>query len=1165
LIRKLPFILFFIFSLLAAKSQTGFIANQGQWESSILYKAEFSEGNLYIEENGFNYNLSDLDALHHLVETQHQITFPYQKNVDWKIKGHCLKVNFEGAKFLLDNHETARKSKTYYNYFLGNDKSKWQSKVPAFQELFFKNIYPKIDLKIYSSGNNFKYDIIVKANANPDDIKLNFQGAENIELKDGNLYITTSINEIIEQQPYAYQIINGKKQEVACNFKIENNKISYSFPNKYNTAYDLVIDPYIVFSRYSSSSANNFGYTATYDSYGNAYGAGSVFNIGYITTPGAFDIDFNGFSTDIGITKYTSDGLDRIYATYLGGSETELPHSIVVNSKDQLFVLGTTSSSDFPLSVNCFDSTFAGGTYTNLSQGLGVVYDFGSDLIISSFSEDGTNLLASTYVGDTLNDGLNLSSVLKYNYADEVRGEIFIDENDNCIITSCTYSSNFPTENAIDSTYNGGLDAVVFKMNETLTTMVWGTYLGGNADDAAYGLTLDINNNIIIAGGTQSQDFPVLNAFQNTYNGGNADGFISKIHSSGQNLISSSYYGTNAYDQIYFVDNNNADEVHIFGQTLGQSGLLVENAIYNNPNGGQFLSKFNTTIDTLIWSTRFGDGTGKPDISPTAFLVDLCNSIFISGWGSSNLGGNTNLSGTSGLDVTSDAIDPTTDNADFYFMVMRDDASSLIYASYFGGSSSAEHVDGGTSRFDKKGVIYQAVCAGCGGNQDFPTIPVDSIGFWNNNSSCNLGLVKYAFTPPSIIADFNIPNVDCVPQDLFFENLSQTAFDDTSASTFIWSVNDSIIESYHLNYEFTEPGTYTISLLAIDSNSCNFADSITKEFTIIGNSYQTLDTLTTCLNVPIQIGITPINTDNITYEWTPTNNLSSTSVANPTVSLTQESTYTLLISNGNCVDTFEQTILVEELAIDITFRDSVCLNDTFTATATNINNVFYQWEPDSLVQSGQGSNQVVFIAEDSMNISVTATNSIGCSAIDTASVYVYTLLPDISATTFPDTIELGESAQLEAFSSVVNDYSWNIDSTLSAFNIYNPEASPLETTTYTVNVFDGYCPNKTDVTVYVILPPCIEDKIFVPNAFSPNNDGNNDVFKVRNTVPIDDFYFTIYDRWGQQVFETKDSNEGWDGTFEGEKLSPAAFAWYCSGLCENGEEFFIKGNVTILR
>ena len=195
------------------------------------------------------------------------------------------------------------------------------------------------------------------------------------------------------------------KREVACQYILEDDDVRYSFPNGYNKSQALIIDPFIVFSRYSSSSANNFGYTATYDSEGNAYGAGSVFNIGYITTPGAYDISFNGASTDIGITKYTSDGLNKIYATYLGGAETELPHSIVVNSRNELFLLGTTASPDFPTSDNCFDSTFAGGTLSDLTQGLGVVYTGGSDLVVARFSEDGSNLIASSYIGGSLNDG----------------------------------------------------------------------------------------------------------------------------------------------------------------------------------------------------------------------------------------------------------------------------------------------------------------------------------------------------------------------------------------------------------------------------------------------------------------------------------------------------------------------------------------------------------------------------------------------------------------------------------------------------------------------------------------------------------------------------------------------------------------------------------------
>lgn len=1170
-IRNQLFILIiFIFGYYRLEAQTGFIPNVGQWDDGILFKAEYTESNFYIEEDGFNYNLLSINDLNELVETHHQKTYAYHKHVDWDIRGHCVKLHFTGAQLNKTKTQTSLPIQTYFNYYLGNDPSRWASKVPAYQELFFEDIYPLIDLKLATSNKAFKYDLIIKPGADISVLQLQYEGADKLYLENGNLLIKTQVNTLIEQAPYAYQIHDGKKMEVACHYVLQDNTVQFAFPDGYNSSLPLIIDPFIVFSRYSGSAANNFGYTATYDSEGNAYGAGSVFDVGYITTPGAFEVNFSGISgapriTDIGITKYTPDGLNRIYATYLGGAQTELPHSIVVNSQDELFVLGTTSSNDFPTSNGCFDNTFGGGTFTDLSNGLGVEYVSGSDLIVSRFSADGTSLLASTFVGGSLNDGLNLSPVLKYNYADEVRGEIFIDENDNCLVTSCTYSSDFPVNNAVQNNLAGGLDGVAFRMDPNLSTLLWSTYLGGASDDAIYGVSLDNNQNILLAGGTQSQDFPTSNALQATYNGGNADGFITKIHSSGTNILHSTYYGTNDYDQIYFLDNNSDDEIYVFGQTKGPSGSLVQNAAYNQPNGGQMLAKFNPDVSSVLWSTRFGDGGGIPDISPTAFLVDICNQVFLSGWGSPNLTSNVNISGTAGLDVTIDALDPTTDNSDFYFMVMRDDASALIYASFFGGEISSEHVDGGTSRFDKRGVIYQAVCAGCGFNQDFPTVPIDSVGFWTNNNSCNLGLVKYAFSPPSVIADFSLPPVDCVPQDLFFENLSQTAFDDTTASTFIWQVNDSIIESYDLNYQFTEAGQYTVSLLMIDSNSCNFADSVSQSFTIIGNSFQTLDTLTTCEGVAIPIGIDPISGSNVSYSWSPATGLDNPNIANPNARVNQLSTYTLIVSNGSCVDTFVQTILIEDFSFTITVPDSVCLDDTFNATADGEPNVFYQWEPSSAVVSGQGTEQVAFTAISPMTISVEATNAIGCVANESVSLFVNDNLPDITASANPDSIELGESSQLEAFSSVVNDYSWVPDSTLSALNIADPLATPAVTTTYTVEINDGLCPNKADVTVYVKLPECIEGKIFVPNAFSPNGDGNNDVFYVRSSAPIDGFYFAVYDRWGQMLFETYDQSSGWDGTFELKQLSPAAFAWYCSGFCEGGEEFFIKGNVSILK
>ena len=124
-------------------------------------------------------------------------------------------------------------------------------------------------------------------------------------------------------------------------------------------------------------------------------------------------------------------------------------------------------------------------------------------------------------------------------------------------------------------------------------------------------------------------------------------------------------------------------------------------------------------------------------------ICGLCDKIYISGWGS-NLGGSLS---TLNLPFTYDAYQNTTDGNDFYLMVLDDFMDTLLYATYFGGTQSNEHVDGGTSRFDKKGVIYQSVCAGCGGNSDFPIEPsIGAVSSTNNSFNCNNAVFKFNVT-----------------------------------------------------------------------------------------------------------------------------------------------------------------------------------------------------------------------------------------------------------------------------------------------------------------------------------------------------------------------------------------------------------------------------------
>jgi len=316
-------------------------------------------------------------------------------------------------------------------------------KVRKFHKIRYRELYDGIDLFFLQKDFNFKYEFVVKPGANPQDIQLEYEGMKGLILSKGNLVVSTTNGQIIELKPFAYQLTaNGDTIKVDCNYKIKKQKtVVFSIEN-YNTSLPLIIDPVLIFSTYSGSTADNWGYSATYDRYGNAYSGGNVFNIGYPTTLGAYQINYGGGSCDIAISKFDALGSFLHFSTYLGGSGTDIPHSLIVNSNDELVVLGTTSSSDYPVTPDAYSTTFQGGSYYLLTSVLR--YNDGSDIVLTKFNSSGTALLGSTYIGGSGNDGLNTVAGLKKNYADEVRGEVNVDEQNNIYIVSSTQSTDFP-------------------------------------------------------------------------------------------------------------------------------------------------------------------------------------------------------------------------------------------------------------------------------------------------------------------------------------------------------------------------------------------------------------------------------------------------------------------------------------------------------------------------------------------------------------------------------------------------------------------------------------------------------------------------------------------------------------------------------------------------
>ncbi|HCK21444.1 MAG TPA: hypothetical protein DHW15_04570, partial [Bacteroidetes bacterium] len=219
--------------------------------------------------------------------------------------------------------------------------------------------------------------------------------------------------------------------------------------------------------------------------------------------------------------------------------------------------------------------------------------------------------------------------------------------------------------------------------------------------DGAYSLKLNSSGHVIATGGTASSTFPVTAGYwMDSYSGGSADGWVAKLNGSGTILLQGTFAGTNQYDQSYFVEVDEEDHIYITGQTRGAFPVTAD--AYSETNGRQFITKLEPDLSTATYSMVFGSGAAGINISPTALLVDDCENVYVSGWGGSvNQSYNPAVANTSGMTTTPDALDVTTDGSDFYFFVLEKNAENLLYASYFGGAGSNEHVDGGTSRFDK--------------------------------------------------------------------------------------------------------------------------------------------------------------------------------------------------------------------------------------------------------------------------------------------------------------------------------------------------------------------------------------------------------------------------------------------------------------------------------
>ena len=1048
--RLLSVFLFFSFSMLSFSGfgQARFIENKGQWPDQVEYKLAVANAYVYFEKDRLTWNFINPELLgeHDHSEVHHPSGF----------NGHAYQVEFVGA-----NPEVSVNGALEFddriNYLRGNDPSKWASGVRPFREATYQDIYTGIDIHYFQNGRHLKYDVLVDAGVDPSQFKMRYSGVDRIRLNDGNLIIKNTFNTVTESIPESFQIIEGKKTLVKCEYVLRGEEVSFNFPNGYDEAHDLVIDPYVVFSSYTGSTADNFGFTAANNANAELYGGGIVFDAGYPFVTGSYSSTFEGGGTDIGISRFNADGTNLLYSTYIGGNGVDAPHSMIINSLGQLVVLGSTASDNFPMLGTSYDDSFNGGSNLPV-PGSGMTYANGSDIIVFVVNEDGSALAGSTYLGGTGNDGLNMNASLAFNYGDEFRGEVVVDDLDNIYIASNTLSSDMPFVGGIDNSLGGVQDGFVAKFNSDLSGLTWSTYVGGSNADALYSLKLAMNGTIYISGGTVSSDLnvPATGLFPN-FNGGQSDGYLLGLSNDGSTLLAGTYLGTSEYDQSYFIEVDDDQDVYVVGQSIGSYPV---SASYSETGSHQFIQKMDPDLTTSIYSTVFGSNSNTINISPTAFLVDTCERVYVGGWGGTTNGiGNTN-----NMTTTANAEQLTTDGSDFYFIVLKEDAAGVEYATYFGGDGLAEHVDGGTSRFDKTGVIYEAVCAGCGSSDDFPT----QQGVWsevNGSGNCNLGVIKLNMDVSGIDVEINsgANQQGCAPFTVQFDS------DTVNTINFMWDFGDGTTSTEaDPSHTYDTAGVYQVVLTGENFGLCGaesftdtaFATITVNESLVVANAGP--DTIS-CSGASVVLG-DPAITD-VTYSWSPPDGLNLTGVAQPEASPAVSTTYILNTTDINgCEDA--DTVIVDVFAIAATGDTALCAGQQaqlFVDGGTS-----WTWSPSGSLSDPLSQNPVSTPASTT-TYTVLSDNGAGCSAVDQVTVTVNPL-PIANAGTDVEVCE-GEEVQLSAGGGTT--YSWSPSAGLNDSGISDPLASPTSDTEYEVLVTDANGCEDVDTVLVTTIPPPI--------------------------------------------------------------------------------------------
>ncbi len=586
-----------------------FVENHGQTDGTVKYYAKKGGMTIYLTAEEI---VLDFIFYRHLTEKNKEIFSSADEKKDYKRQVVRMKMQGANAGPVISGKN---KQATVYNYFIGNDPSKWRMHVPVFSEVYYNDVYAGIDLKVYSAANGaMEYDFIVHPGADASQIAVVVDGIEGMEIDaGGDLVMKTAFGDLRQELPLIYQEVDGKKVAVPNRFSIHEVaktgnisesalKFQYGFTvSAYDRTRDLIIDPLLA-STFLGGSSYDGVYSMNIDASGHVFAIGATESIAFPVSQGADDTTHDGSEGDAFISKFNNDLTELLSCTFLGGGMWENGNAIGFDASGNVLVAGNTYSSDYPTTSGVYDRSFNGGD---------------CDAFVAKFNNNLTELLASTLIGGSQFDTFGALGI-------GPAGDIFI--------SGYTKSPNYPcTSGAYDASHNGETDVSVSCLNKNLTQLLASTLIGGSQGEWSYSLGIDSSGNVYVSGATESPAYPgTAGAYDPSYNG-SYDAFLSKFNSGLTILAASTFLGGSDHDRGNTLKIDTSGNVFVVGRTHSSEYPCTSGAYDTSLNEGEgdaVVSKLNGDLSVLLASTLIG-GTGMDDANAICF--DVSGNVYIAG------------------------------------------------------------------------------------------------------------------------------------------------------------------------------------------------------------------------------------------------------------------------------------------------------------------------------------------------------------------------------------------------------------------------------------------------------------------------------------------------------------------------------------------------------